>query len=273
MYPIGPYRYGNPAAMGGVVYDPIVTAWSAAVVSAGGAPSAARLAIWSTMWAGIRADGDLSSFDSLWGFCGEDTQSALIDFIGLRTATAVNSPTFTANQGYAGNGTTSYINSTWNPVTHGVAYTQNSAGIILYDRTARTDAANVVNCGIYDLATKIAGLGPRQISNAVAGINNNPAANLSVSQDNASGIWIASRTGANQLDFYRAAASIASSGASASTALLSLPMFVGGLNSAGVFSLGTTDQHSMFGTTGGLSSAAVARINPRLQTALTAIGA
>ena len=273
MYPIGPYRYGNPAAMAPVVYDPIVTAWNAAVISAGGAPTAARLRIWSDMWAGIRADGDLSSFDSLWGFCGEDTQSALIDFVGLRTASAVNSPTFTASQGYAGNGTTSYVNTTWNPATMGVAYTQNSAGIILYDRTARTDAANMVNCGIYDAATKTAGVSPRQLSNAGAGVNNNPATNLSIAQNNASGIWIASRTGANQLDFYRNGSSIASSGASASTALLSLPMFVGGINFSGSVTLATTDQHGMFGTTGGLTSAAVTRINARLQTALTAIGA
>jgi len=253
-------------------YDPIVVAWRAAVISAGGTVSAVRLRIWSDMWAGIRADGDLSSFDSLWGFCGEDTQSALIDFIGLRTATAVNSPTFTANQGYAGNGTTSYINSTWNPVTHGVAYTQNSAGIILYDRTARTDSANYTGAGIYD-GTNVAGLSPRFGGAPSGGVNNNAANNVAGTAANASGIWIASRTGANQLDFYRAAASIASSGASASTAPLNLSMFVGGLNLSGVMTLPSTDQNGMFGTTGGLSAAAVTRINLRLQTALTAIGA
>jgi hypothetical protein len=41
--------------------------------------------------------------------------------------TAVNSPTWTANQGFTGNGTSSYIDTNFNPATQGVNYTLNDA--------------------------------------------------------------------------------------------------------------------------------------------------
>lgn len=41
--------------------------------------------------------------------------------------TRVNTPTFTSNQGFNGNGTTQYINTGWVPSTNGVNYTLNSA--------------------------------------------------------------------------------------------------------------------------------------------------
>lgn len=41
--------------------------------------------------------------------------------------TAVNSPTFTSNQGWAGNATSSYLDTNWIPSTNGVHFTLNSA--------------------------------------------------------------------------------------------------------------------------------------------------
>ena len=49
--------------------------------------------------------------------------------------TAVNSPTFTASQGYNGNGTNSYLNTNYNPTTNGVKYTLDSASLYVYSRT------------------------------------------------------------------------------------------------------------------------------------------
>ena len=45
----------------------------------------------------------------------------------LNQATLINSPTFTSNQGFTGNGTSSYINTNFNPATSGVNYTLNNA--------------------------------------------------------------------------------------------------------------------------------------------------
>jgi hypothetical protein len=45
----------------------------------------------------------------------------------LHQATLFNSPTFTANQGFAGNGSSSYIRTNFNPFTNGVNYQLNNA--------------------------------------------------------------------------------------------------------------------------------------------------
>jgi hypothetical protein len=52
---------------------------------------------------------------------------ALIDWKRLSQYTAFNSPTFNTNGGFTGNGTSSHINTNFNPATSGLNYTQNNA--------------------------------------------------------------------------------------------------------------------------------------------------
>lgn len=47
-------------------------------------------------------------------------------------ATLINTPTFTTNQGFTGNGTSSYINTNFIPLVNGVNYTLNNASRYLY---------------------------------------------------------------------------------------------------------------------------------------------
>jgi hypothetical protein len=53
---------------------------------------------------------------------------ALIDWKRLTQYTAVNSPTFTTNGGFNGNGTSSYIDTNYNPSTQRINYQQINAG-------------------------------------------------------------------------------------------------------------------------------------------------
>lgn len=64
-----------------------------------------------------------------------DTNFALIDWKRLSQYTAINSPTFSSNQGFTGNGTSSYISSNFNPVTQGLNYTLNNASRYIYTFT------------------------------------------------------------------------------------------------------------------------------------------
>lgn len=54
----------------------------------------------------------------------------------LNQSTLINSPTFTTNQGFQGNGTSSYIDTNFNAVTQGVNYVQDNASRYLYLYTA-----------------------------------------------------------------------------------------------------------------------------------------
>jgi hypothetical protein len=57
---------------------------------------------------------------------------ALIDWKRLSQYTAFNSPTFTTNNGFSGNGTSAYIDTIFNPFTQGVNYTLNNASRIMH---------------------------------------------------------------------------------------------------------------------------------------------
>ncbi len=47
-------------------------------------------------------------------------------------STLINTPTFTTNEGFMGNGTSSYIDTNFNPATQGVNYTLNDASRFMY---------------------------------------------------------------------------------------------------------------------------------------------
>jgi len=76
--------------------------------------------------------------DVAWFLAAHDEQAGRINWKdpGNFTLTAVNSPTFTADRGFAGNGSTSYLDTGWDWGTNGVGFTQNNAHHSLYQRTS-----------------------------------------------------------------------------------------------------------------------------------------
>jgi hypothetical protein len=114
--------------------------WRTAVVSAGGSVSTPQLRRISTLIATQKAAGVWQQLDREWVFAAENATQALIDLKARSSATAVNSPTFTAWRGYAGNGSTSYVNTNFNTST-GTLFTQNSAHWGVWQRTAKTVGA------------------------------------------------------------------------------------------------------------------------------------
>lgn len=81
----------------------------------------------------LKNAGIWSKLDSFGVFATNGSSNfALIDWKRLSLLTAVNSPTFTTNEGFNGNGTSSYINSNYNPFSNGINFTQNSASIGVY---------------------------------------------------------------------------------------------------------------------------------------------
>jgi hypothetical protein len=126
MFPLVP-RTTNVAALMGARTDPDALAWQMAVVGAGGTVSAGYLAAVSAFIAGMKADGTWQKLDVFWWYAAENAFQASIDFVQRLSHMLVNSPTFGALQGYNGDGSTSYINSTYDPVTKGTHYLQNDA--------------------------------------------------------------------------------------------------------------------------------------------------
>ena len=93
---------------------------------------------------------DFAEFDRLW-------IHGLANSVAARTSlanptstmiTAVNSPTFTASQGYTGNDVNSYLESNFNPSIGTNKYTRNSCSFGVYSLTNTNELA--IDIGLYD---------------------------------------------------------------------------------------------------------------------------
>jgi hypothetical protein len=81
----------------------------------------------------LKSAGIWSKLDTFGVFATDgDSDFALIDWIRLIDYTAVNSPTFNVNEGFEGNGTSSYINLNYETDTDWNNVSQNSACLFAY---------------------------------------------------------------------------------------------------------------------------------------------
>jgi hypothetical protein len=85
----------------------------------------------------LMASGCWTKIDVMWVLAAHDEQAGRLNWKspGSFTLTAVNSPTFTTDRGFASNGSTSYLDTGWDWGTDGVQYTQNNAHIAAYIHT------------------------------------------------------------------------------------------------------------------------------------------
>jgi len=91
-------------------------------------PSASQQALQNQLVVDLKAAGVWSKLDTFAVFATDgDSDFALIDWINLSQYTAVNSPTFTTNGGFTGNGTSSYVNTNYNASTSATNYQLNNA--------------------------------------------------------------------------------------------------------------------------------------------------
>jgi hypothetical protein len=102
-------------------------------------PSASQQVLQNQLVVDLKDSGIWSKLDSFRVYATDgDSSYALIDWKRLVMCTAVNSPTFTTNVGYRGDGTSAYINSNYNPTANAVNYSLNSASIFAYISSVRT---------------------------------------------------------------------------------------------------------------------------------------
>jgi hypothetical protein len=91
-------------------------------------PSAAQQIKQNKLVLDLKAAGVWSKLDTFAVFATDGNNNfALIDWKRLSQYTAINSPTFTTNEGFTGNGTSSYIDTNFIPSTNGVNFTLNNA--------------------------------------------------------------------------------------------------------------------------------------------------
>jgi len=96
-------------------------------------PSASQQELQNQLVVDLKDAGVWNKLDTFSLFATDgDSDFALIDWIRLTQYSAVNSPSFTTNEGFQSNGTSSYINSNFNPNTQGINYQLDDASFGVY---------------------------------------------------------------------------------------------------------------------------------------------
>ena len=129
------YNWNSCAAptINSLAYDSDAVAYFNAVTTPF---TAARKTIINTLVLALKASGDWNQLNSLWLFANEAADQGLINLISPTdtAVTNVGSMTFTADQGYTGDGSSSYLNSNLSPTT-ATKYLLDSASFGVYSRT------------------------------------------------------------------------------------------------------------------------------------------
>ena len=194
------------------------------------APSAARVRVIDTLVRALVAAGVWPKLDALYLLAAHHEQAARLNWVSAaHTMTAVNSPTFTVDRGFNGNGTTSYMNTTFNPgAAAGAKFVRDSAFLGIWSLTNSSNAINDI--GHWNGAVGAA------IQARIAGNIFSVAANSGVLTGDPSltsvGFFAWSRTNATTVDKYVNDALVRTQ-TSASAAVNNIPFYLGALNQNG----------------------------------------
>jgi len=196
---------GGASGRGSVAaFDPLALQFFARLSSQ---PTADRAALYNTLIVSLNAAGVWSKLDALYVFAAADAATARTNLISSSFgATAVNSPTFTADEGYAGNGLggvdTSYIDTNCNSglTTH---YTRDSACFGIWTRVVGDNAGGLQRrhgwldgdaaVGCYISSFDDGG-------NAVANVNG--AFDNRITTTGGTGLWVGNRSASGAVQLY-----------------------------------------------------------------------
>lgn len=191
-------------------------------------PSASQQALQNQLVVDLKDAGIWSKLDTFAVFAtdAEDAPAsgtsnfALIDWKRLTQYDAVNSPTFTSNQGFTGDGTSSYINTNYNPTINGVNFSQNSASMGGYQFNSSTDA----NCDFGALQTTPTAIRCHFSGNGGIGINTTSFL-VSTGREISNGVFSLIRDNSSNFDYYRNSSKIPLNTSGTSNGIVNLDLF------------------------------------------------
>lgn len=240
-------------------------------------PDDTRKGLIDNLVVALKTDGVWAKLDVLDVFAAADSQAALINWKapGTFNPSLVGAPTFTADRGFTTNGSSSYINTNFNPVTAGGQFTQNSAAFGIWSRTS----AQASGGGGIDIGSRVNGaiaqnlITTRSSTNTAIGrvnVDTSPA-NTGASTDGA-GHFALRRSASNAWALFRNATSIAS-GSDTSSAPTSQSFYVGAVNGAGTAGVFVSRQYAAAHIGSSLTDADMTALYNALNTYLVAVGA
>src|SRR5216684_5171367 len=237
---------------------------------------------YTTMICGLVTDGIITGnlsgaagcgtvLDALYIFATNTTTTANLNICGTNfSLTGATPPTFSADHGYTGNGTTQFLDTGFNPSTATGRWTLNSASLGVYTLTNRASNSSVQS-GAAD-ATGFSYVAVLNSATTAAtemnGFTFGNTTNNSLSQ----GFTATSRTISTGIDTYKNASSTTlGTLTDASTNLPNRTVFICGYNNAGTLTSPTTDQIAAEFFGAGITGAQFLLISNRVNAYMTAL--
>ena len=211
-----------------------------------------------------------TKLDVLHVLAAHDSQAALLNAKGpTGTATAVNTPTFNAGQGFTFDGSTNYLNTNWYAAKSGNNFVQNSGHFGLYHRSIGTSGSLRTSGAYAGNSTQFFQMNTS--NNVAASINSNA---LLSDTGNTAGWTLMNRTAFNDGRLYYGATEAASynSSSSALSSAAGKEFFIGALNLSGSASQHGDVEVSVFTAGAGLTANEVVDLNAAIDNLKTAIG-
>lgn len=181
-------------------------------------PVSARQALINSLVGSLLSAGIWASLDCLYLLAAADSQAALINWKnpGTFNATLVNAPSFVADLGYTGNGSTSYVETGYNISSGGGTFAQNNAHMGLFVLTNSAQTAANMGVGVSNYSH----ISSRNTSDQISvRINSNVGGVAIASITNSIGLTAWSRTGAATSTVYKNGVNVGTS-VTASSALV-----------------------------------------------------
>jgi len=253
-----------------VVYEAEATALFARFTTP---PTVQRKGLINALIKTLKTAGIWSKLDALYLTAAADSQAARRNWLADQyNLTAVSSPSFVADRGYAGDGSASYLSTGFTPSTAtSPKFSQNSATLGVWSRT--DVAADVCDIGARVSISQDSTAFIRNAGNQfLARLNAASVGGLGPVNLISSGMFAAIRPDAANLIAYVNGSSIGA-GAVASVAASSLPLFLAARNEGGTPNSFSSRQYAAAFIGSGLSGPEIANLYSALNTYMAAIGA
>lgn len=233
-------------------------------------PTTARIAAYSALIEALVDAGVWTKLDALYIYAAADQATALTNLVSSSYgSTAVNSPGFTADLGFAGNGSSSYIDTNFTPSTAGGNFVQNSAHYSAWVLTSRAGATKAA-IGTAD-GTKRSYMYNYYTDNNFYGLLNDDTTGA-IAGSGSAGLFAVDRALAATRNAYKNGGSIGARSAT-STGLPAYPFFVGAFNSDGTPGVYSNDRIAFASIGGSLGAAGHLSLYNAVHGYLASVGA
>lgn len=234
-------------------------------------PTYGRVVLINTLIGSLVTAGVWSKLDTLYVMAAADAQAASLNWVSTSySLTAVSSPTFTADRGYAGDGVSSYLRTGFVPSTAGGQFVLNSAHLGAWSRTDSQSNGALIGARA-SFSSKNSSIIPRDASNlSYVAVNFAGAGSYTVTTS--LGHFVVNRSGASAQQGYQNGAS-GTSTTSASDAITDLEVYGLALNQAGSAAARTNRQVAAMHIGGSLTAQNVSDMYTALLTYMQGVGA